>query len=79
MLTEFDAQIILAYADSGMKAYPAAPKVYTSANNFRYHLEKVKRETGLDPHNFYDLIELVEIADNLLHGDKKEGAENEST
>ena len=31
-----------------------------------YHLDKVKRQTGLDPQRFYDLVELVKIAQDVL-------------
>lgn len=35
-------------------------------NTVTYHLDKVKRQTGLDPRRFYDLIELVKIAQEVL-------------
>lgn len=33
---------------------------------FFNHLDKVKRQTGLDPRRFYDLVELVKMAQEVL-------------
>ena len=45
-----------------MNVCATARGMYTHRNNIEYHLGKVKVETGLDPHNFYDLIALVKMA-----------------
>lgn len=38
-------------------------------NTVLYHLDKVKRQTGLDPRRFYDLVELVKIAQEVLESE----------
>ena len=32
-------------------------------------MDKVKRQTGLDPRRFYDLIELVKLAQEVLENE----------
>lgn len=40
--------------------------IFTHRNTVLYHLDKVKRQTGLDPRRFYDLVELVRMAQEVL-------------
>lgn len=68
-MTKQDAQIVLAFAECDMRASEVARREYMHRNTVLYHLDKVKRETGLDAQNFYDLIKLLEIV--------KEEQENE--
>lgn len=35
-----------------------------------YHLNKVKQQTGLDPRRFYDLVELVKMAQEVLESEE---------
>lgn len=65
-MTERDIEIVLAYAEYNMSASELARKMFFHRNTVVYHLKKVKKETGLDPCKFYDLVELV----------KKYGSEN---
>jgi DNA-binding PucR family transcriptional regulator len=48
-----------------MNVCAAARRLYTHRNTLEYHLSKVKEETELDPHVFYDLVRLVEIAKEI--------------
>lgn len=61
-LTDVDIQIILALADSNMNESETSRSLFMHRNNVVYHIGKVKRLTGLDPTNFYDLHELVQMA-----------------
>ena len=63
-LTEIDLQIILALADNNMNESETARALFMHRNNIVYHIGKVKKITGLDPTNFYDLGELVQMAKN---------------
>lgn len=60
-MTKTDARIIVAMADCDMIPAEVARRKYMHRNTVIYHLDKVKRETGLDAQNFYDLIKLLEI------------------
>lgn len=61
-MTELQKEIILTFALCNMNVCATARAMYTHRNNIEYHLGRVKAETGLDPHNFYDLIALVKMA-----------------
>ena len=60
-LTIADKKIILGYAKNDMVVSRTASDLCYHRNAIEYHLTRVKREIGLDPHNFYDLIKLVDI------------------
>jgi carbohydrate diacid regulator len=55
-----DVEIILALADNNMNETQTARDLYMHRNTVIYRLRKVKKLTGLDPMNFYDLCKLVE-------------------
>ena len=61
MLKDKDKQIILALADNGMKWKVAAREIDMHHNTVNYCLGKIYDNTGLDPRNFYDLHELVQM------------------
>lgn len=66
ILQEIDAHIIKAMADFNMNVSRAACSLYMHRNTVVYHLDKVKRQTGLDPRRFYDLVELAKMAQGVL-------------
>ena len=53
-------EILKAYADHDMNAVQTAKKFYMHSNTLKYHLEKIHRETGLNPNKFNDLRKLLE-------------------
>lgn len=59
-----DAHIVVAMANHNMNVTDVARAIFAHRN--LYHLDKVKRQTGLDPRRFYDLIELVKMAQEVL-------------
>ncbi len=61
-MTEKQAEIILAYAESNMDAVATGRKVYMSESNVSYYLTQIKNQTGRNPKRFYDLCYLVGIA-----------------
>lgn len=54
-LTNSDLDTVLTFAEQGMKVYKVAENMYYNRNTI------VKKFTGLDPHNFYDLVTLVDM------------------
>ncbi len=62
MLDERKRETIIALAECNMNASQAAAKTNYHRNTFLYQIEQIKKKTGLDPTNFYDLIKLLEIA-----------------
>ena len=61
-----DAHIVVAMANHNMNVTDVARAIFAHRNTVLYHLNKVKQETGLDPRRFYDLVELVKIAQEVL-------------
>lgn len=60
-MTEQHRKLILTYAKCDMNRSEAGRKLYMHVNTVDYHLKKIKKETGLDPKKFYDLIKLLEM------------------
>jgi sugar diacid utilization regulator len=58
-MTKNQKEIVKAFADGNMQLSVAAKLVYKHRNTVGYHLKKIKKETGLDPMNFYDLEKLL--------------------
>lgn len=69
MLKDKDKAIILALADNGMKWKPAARSINLHYNTVAYRMDRIYDRTGLDPRNFYDLQELVEIVKEETNND----------
>ena len=49
------------FAESGMKVQTTANKTFFSRNGVTYNLSMVYKKTGLDPRDFYDLMELMRL------------------
>jgi carbohydrate diacid regulator len=60
IMDERGVEIILSLADNNMNETKTARELFMHRNTVIYHLRKVKKLTGLDPMNFYDLCKLVE-------------------
>ena len=61
-MTEYEKEIILAYAKNNMDVCKTARFMYKHSNTVRYHLDKMHNKYGLNPYIFFDLVELVKIA-----------------
>ena len=60
-LTELDIKTVIEFANNNMDVSKTARQLFLSRSAAFYHLEKVKTQTGLDPLNFYDLIQLLKL------------------
>jgi sugar diacid utilization regulator len=69
-MSEEDAKIILAIANCNMVKNKASKELHYHRNSLYLKVQKIKKSTGLDPYNFYDLIHLVEIAKKEVQHDK---------
>lgn len=65
-MDKIDAKMIVAFARCGMRLRTAADMVFYNKGTLVYRFDRIKRETGLDPRNFFDLVELYDIAVNVL-------------
>ena len=57
-MSELDKKVIIALADNRMNTTDAANSLQMHRNTVLYHIEKVKRKTGLDPRDFHDMCKL---------------------
>jgi sugar diacid utilization regulator len=73
-MNETDVKIILALAENRMNASKAAVVTHMHRNTVTYHIERIKRITGLDPTEFYDLCELLRMI-----GEEEDNDHREST
>ena len=70
-MSGLQAKIILAMTQCGMNVTDSAARVHCHRNTVLYHFEKIRKLTGLDPRNFFDLGELYTMAREIL-GDEYE-------
>jgi sugar diacid utilization regulator len=59
-LTPLDKEIIRGLADYNMKPGDVARALYVHPNTVDYHVDRIKRITGLNAKAFHDLVELLE-------------------
>ena len=60
------AKVVLAFADSDMNISGTGRKLFLCRSTILWYLDAIKRDTGLDPRRFYELIKLVDIAKRVL-------------
>ena len=67
-ITPVRKEVILALADSQMRANAAARILYMDHSTVQYHIGIIKAITGKDPRNFYDLWDLVQMVKGVQQG-----------
>lgn len=73
-MTDLQAEVVVALADSGLRLNTAAKKLYRHVSTIHYHVDVIRRCTGLDPLDFYDMQKLVPMAKTVLaETDHKKG------
>ena len=75
-LTEREKRILWSMFRHSLNASAAGREMYYGKNTIVYHLDKIKTKTGLDPRNFFDAVELLEM---LGDSTTKEVRGNESS
>ena len=55
-----EKEVIFALAESKLNVSEAAKKLFLHRNTVVYHVNEIKRISGLDPLDFYDLQKLIE-------------------
>lgn len=48
-----------------MNISKTAKKLFLHRNTVTYHLYRIRKVTGLDPYNFYDLVKLMKLAEEI--------------
>lgn len=58
-ISKMEIKIIFALAECGLNSSRAARKLNLHRNTVVYHIGEIKNITGLDPLDFYDMVELL--------------------
>lgn len=58
-MTLLDAEVILRLSENGLVVSETARKMFMHRNTVMYHIRKIRRETGKDPCDFYDMCYLL--------------------
>lgn len=61
ILKDVDATIIRGLAENDMNITKTAVALYMHRNTVIYHVHQIKKISGLNPVNFFDLIELCKF------------------
>ena len=68
LLTETDKEIIKAIADNRLNLAAAARASFRGLTTVRTHVTKIRKETGLNPQDFWDLIKLLKMIGVIVDG-----------
>ena len=63
-LRKIDYLIIKKMAENNLNMLATAKSVFMSIGGIESRLKIIKRITGLNPKNFYDLVKLLEVCGN---------------
>lgn len=61
-MTDLQKKVVIAYAENDMRLDKAAAAAHYHRNTIQYHIEQIRRKTGLNPKKFFDLVKLYRIA-----------------
>ena len=70
-MSQYQAQIVMAFAKNNMSIRATAKELYMNDANVAYHLKKIQRQMGFNPRNFFDLCLLVGVAQQRMGGEHK--------
>lgn len=58
-MTLTQAEIVVELANCNMNISKTSKAMFMHRNNITYHIRQIRRNTGLNPLNFYELSELL--------------------
>lgn len=65
-MNKLQAETILALAENGLNITKTAKATYRNRGTVQFHVDNIRKNTGKDPQDFYDMIELVKEARAVL-------------
>ncbi len=65
-MKEREIEIIKLMCQFNLNSSKVAQNMYLHRNSVEYHIKQIKKKYQLDPHNYYDLIKLEQIADGKI-------------
>ena len=66
-MTQLEAQIILLLAENNLDVSPISRILYMHRNSVMYHIRAIRKKTGKNPQDFYDMCELLPEARFVLN------------
>ena len=66
-LNEADVECLRTFAKNNMNESATAKEMYCHRNTVKYHIERIRHITGLDPKRFYDLVKLISMFEGECH------------
>lgn len=60
-MKDIDRDIIRGLADNNLNVTHTAKAIYMSRRNLFRRIERIEKQTGLNPRKFWDLIELMKM------------------
>lgn len=67
-MTDLDITVLRSFAENNMCIAATAKKLYMHWNTVKYHLDRIRHETGKNPSEFFDLVYLIQLANLLPSG-----------
>lgn len=64
-MTKQESRIIIELAKHGLSSLRAARSLNYHRNTIYYHIKKIRRDTGLDPYDFFDMQKLYPMAQEV--------------
>ena len=68
-MKDIDKKIIKTLADNDLSGRKAAEVLYMGSSSIYRHVKKIKKETGLNPFCFWDLIKLLKTYGGVNGGE----------
>jgi sugar diacid utilization regulator len=68
-MTITQAEVITNLAKNNMNTTATAKDMFMHRNSVYHHIWMIQRDTGMNPLNFYDLVELLRKATAVLEGE----------
>lgn len=66
-MTQLEAKIIMLLAEHNLDVSPIARILYMHRNSVMYHIRMIRKKTGKNPQDFYDICELLPEARFVLN------------
>ena len=82
-LNKDDFEVVVEFAKNNMNVSETSRYLFMHRNTVVYRLERIKNDTGLNPLNFFELVQLLQLSGTLTiqcdYFKKEEVKQNEQT
>lgn len=65
-MTTQEARVVFVLAQNSLRVEPSAKQLYMHRSTLHRYIRQIKKETGLNPLNFYDMQWLITKAKTIL-------------